>query len=162
MLPSSRRHLLFLPTVRSNVVALACGLFLPTFLWCQVHATQAAELQITVDGLRAAEGIVKLAVCDTPECYEAQSGFFRLADVEVEGNSVSVLIPDLPPGEYAISMYHDENANGTFDRNWLGFPQEGFGFSRDAQPVFGKPIYDAVVITVGADGAVVTLTMQYW
>ena len=125
-------------------------------------ASQAATLEVRVEGLRTPSGMVRLALCNSRTCYQSQMGFFRMADVPVQEEEVVISLPDLPPGEYALTMYHDENGNGTFDRSFIGFPEEGFGFSRDAKPVFEKPIYDSVVVTVGEDDMSITMTMQYW
>jgi uncharacterized protein (DUF2141 family) len=34
------------------------------------------------------------------------------------------------PGDYAISVFHDENSNGKLDRNFMGMPKEGVGIKR--------------------------------
>jgi uncharacterized protein (DUF2141 family) len=34
-------------------------------------------------------------------------------------------------GKYAVSVFHDENGNGTVDHNFLHFPAEPLGFSND-------------------------------
>jgi len=45
---------------------------------------------------------------------------------------------DLPSGNYALALIHDENANGKLD-TVLGIPREGFGFSRNPAIRFGPP-----------------------
>lgn len=52
------------------------------------------------------------------------------------------LVPN--PGIYAIAIYHDENGDQDFNRNAVGMPTEGFGFSNDAPTKFGLPAFDAV------------------
>ncbi|MGE0788795.1 MAG: DUF2141 domain-containing protein [Sandaracinaceae bacterium] len=49
---------------------------------------------------------------------------------------------DFPPAEYAVAVFHDENANNDLDRNFLGIPSEGTGASNDAYNMFGPPSYD--------------------
>lgn len=55
------------------------------------------------------------------------------AFMEVTGNIIhgkSVLtFADIPFGEYAAIVYHDENLNGVLDHNFLGLPKEPMGFS---------------------------------
>jgi uncharacterized protein (DUF2141 family) len=43
------------------------------------------------------------------------------------------------PGEYAVASFHDENDNQDLDRNFLGIPSEGTGFSNEAHNDFGPP-----------------------
>jgi len=42
-------------------------------------------------------------------------------------------------GQYAIKVFHDENANGELDINFLGIPKESYGFSNHARGRFGPP-----------------------
>ena len=46
---------------------------------------------------------------------------------------------DLPKGTYGIRYFHDENDNNEMDRNVMGMPKEGYGFSNDAIGLFGPP-----------------------
>lgn len=47
---------------------------------------------------------------------------------------------NLPPGEYAVSTYHDLNSNDKLDRYFIGKPKEPYGFSNNVKP-FGLPSY---------------------
>lgn len=47
----------------------------------------------------------------------------------------------LPPGEYAVGLMHDLNENGRIDKNWVGYPTEPFGFSKNFKPVLGQPSF---------------------
>ena len=45
---------------------------------------------------------------------------------------------NVPPGNYAIALIHDENSNNKMDTSF-GLPREGFGFSRNPVIRFGPP-----------------------
>jgi uncharacterized protein (DUF2141 family) len=49
---------------------------------------------------------------------------------------------DLPEGEYAISLFHDQNDNKKLDTNLIGIPKEAFGFSNNVLGVMGPPSFD--------------------
>ena len=51
---------------------------------------------------------------------------------------------DLPFGNYAISVLHDENLDGKMNSNLLGIPKEGFGFSGNPKLKMGPPGYEEV------------------
>ncbi len=55
--------------------------------------------------------------------------------------------PKVPHGHYALSLFHDVNSNTKLDKNWLGIPKEGYGFSRDPSIGFGPPGWDETVFT---------------
>jgi len=52
-----------------------------------------------------------------------------------------LVINDLPKGDYAISMYHDKNADGKCNLNFLGVPTEPYGFSNNFRPKFSAPTF---------------------
>jgi len=56
---------------------------------------------------------------------------------------VRVVFDGVPPGPYAVSVHHDEDADFKMDFNLLGMPTEGYGFSRDAHAPFGPPSFEA-------------------
>lgn len=62
---------------------------------------------------------------------------------------------------YAVAIYHDENSNHHFDRNFLGLPAEGYGFSRNAVPLFAPPRFDAVKIAVHPGANRIAIRLRY-
>ena len=46
---------------------------------------------------------------------------------------------NLPKGGYAVAVFHDEDADGELDTNFVGIPTEAYGFSNNARGVFGPP-----------------------
>lgn len=47
----------------------------------------------------------------------------------ISGNRAQLVFRNLPYGKYAVSVFQDENGNGTLDHNSLHFPAEPLGFS---------------------------------
>lgn len=54
---------------------------------------------------------------------------YRKVKAEIHDGKAIFSIPDLAYGTYAVSIYHDENDNGTLDHNAFHFPAEPLGFS---------------------------------
>jgi uncharacterized protein (DUF2141 family) len=65
------------------------------------------------------------------------------------------------PGIYGLAVYHDANADRRFDRNMLGLPAEGYGFSNDAPTLFGLPRFSAVRLNVPRDGFSTNVRLRY-
>jgi uncharacterized protein (DUF2141 family) len=99
----------------------------------------AADLKITVRDVRSTTGFVFVAVYDSQGAFMKASLARATRKVKANQGSVTLVIPNLPPGTYAVASYHDENANGKMDTNSLGVPTEGYGFSNDAQGTAGPP-----------------------
>jgi len=57
--------------------------------------------------------------------------------------------------------YHDENDNQKLDRNELGIPSEGYGFSNGATAKNGPPQFKQAAVSVGATTVPVQITLRY-
>ena len=142
--------------VRKRVVlAVLASLNLPA-------AANAAELEVEITGVRSADGMVRLALYNDPDKFPKRSGSFAGGDVIAVKGSVVYVFRNLPPGLYAVAIYHDANANRRFDKNALGLPREGFGFSNDARPVFSAPGFDAAAVTLKAPRTRIKISLAYW
>ncbi|WP_454891479.1 DUF2141 domain-containing protein, partial [Alloprevotella tannerae] len=78
---------------------------------------------------------------------------------DVTGATCTVTFTDLPKGEYAIAIFHDENGNGTMDFGKMGIPIEKFGFSNDAKCVMAPPAFEDAKIVFEKD-AESTINLQ--
>jgi uncharacterized protein (DUF2141 family) len=66
----------------------------------------------------------------------------------------------LPPesGHYAVAVFHDENADKEINRDFLGIPREGYGFSNNPGFRFGLP--EMHEISFAVDGQPIELRVQ--
>ncbi|MEO0333359.1 MAG: DUF2141 domain-containing protein, partial [Bacteroidota bacterium] len=54
---------------------------------------------------------------------------FRSEKVAVEGGQAKYTFEDVPWGEYAVTVMHDENGDDEIEKNFLGVPKEKVGMS---------------------------------
>jgi len=78
--------------------------------------------------------------------------------VTIENGKAS-LVFSLPPGEYALSTYHDLNGNDKLDRHFYGKPKEPYGFSNNITPKFGPPKYEKCKFTLGNSTKTLSITL---
>lgn len=128
----------------------------------QAGAAGAADLTVRVEGVRSAEGTVRLALYDRPD--EFPRGARREGgDVPAAEGAVEYVFTGLEPGRYAVAMYHDEDGDSEFDKGLFGIPREGFGFSNGASAgIGGPPDFDEAAVTVEEDGGVTVVRVSYW
>jgi uncharacterized protein (DUF2141 family) len=119
---------------------------------------QAADLTVDVAGLANARGTVMVAVFDSAGHFLKQP--LRTAAVAAQPGQVQLLINDLAPGDYAVSLFQDENGNGKLDKNLVGMPIEPYGFSNDAAGSNGPPGFEQARVQVGATGNTVTVSLR--
>src|SRR5690242_8487945 len=108
----------------------AAGLTMGFSLALTALPVSAAELRISIDGIRSVKGTVLIGLYDSPETYRyaikaaGEEGFLndpqRFAAVALRANAAlksSVVFSNLQPGRYAVIAFHDENSNGKLDKN---------------------------------------------
>ncbi len=119
----------------------------------------AADLKITVTDLRSEKGAVGFSVVNSAAAWNGKAAAVERKMVPVTGAEVTLQLTDLPAGEYAISVMHDENGNGELDANFMGMPTEGYGFSNNPN-VLRKPTYDEARFELSAEGGAITIRLR--
>ena len=107
-----------------------------------VEVKNTGNLPIAVTGFENDDGEVLIAVSNSRENYESNDSAFVGVTVKIENRKVEYIFEDLPFGEYAIKLFHDENMDGELNSNFLGIPTEDYGFSNNARGTFGPADYD--------------------
>ena len=64
------------------------------------------------------------------------------------------------PGVFAIGLYHDENANRRFDKDFFGLPAEPYGVSNNPRILFGPPSHEESAFVVGPEGVELEITLR--
>ncbi len=71
------------------------------------------------------------------------------------------MLENMPPGEYAISLLHDENDNEKMDTGLMGIPKEGYGASNDAKVTFGPPKFADARFPLTQNQTTIRIKMRY-
>jgi uncharacterized protein (DUF2141 family) len=127
----------------------------PAPLSAQAHERGAFVLKIT--GILAVKGQIKIAMFNSPETWLGDHPAYN-ATVDVDSKVVTWKISDIPYGDYGIAIFQDENKNGKIDKNFLGIPQEPYGFSNNMRVTFGPPSWDKSKFVV--KGAITELAIE--
>ena len=131
---------------RSAAVWLLVSVALPE------KASESHTLTLAVEGVRNSKGVIGVLVFNSrrgwPENTEAA---FRRIAVRAQQGLSSVAISNLPEGDYAVVVLHDENENMKLDRNWLGIPKEQWGMSNNPPVFMSIPSFDAARFRLRSD-----------
>lgn len=120
-------------------------------------------LDVHFEGLRSAKGTLRVCLTRNPAFFPSKCDrdpASSKASVAARAGA-QVSFGDLPPGDYALLVLHDENDNAKID-TMLGIPREGVGFSRNPRIMFGPPRFDAVRIHITAGASTTTVKLQYF
>ena len=121
-------------------------------------SVKSGVLMIIVDGFKNDKGFAKIALSNSSESYKNDAKAFMSKKVQIINSKAMVSLKDVPFGEYAIKVYHDENGNGQLDKSIFGKPIEAYGFSNNATAMFGRPDFKKAAFIL--DKAEMTITIH--
>ena len=144
-------------------------LFIMILVFCRISGSSQTKvsaapgtLTVVINDFRNSLGHANVALFnkgdDFPQLFEKA---FRVAYISVENKKSVAVFENLPPGEYAVSVYHDENNNKKMDTNLLGIPKEGVGASNNARGHFGPPKYKNAKFNFSGSSLTITINMVY-
>jgi uncharacterized protein (DUF2141 family) len=124
-------------------------------------AAEASDLDVELRGLRNLRGIVHVCLTREATHFPDCAGDPRAVRRSIPASQAARFdIPDLAPGNYALSVIHDENGNGRLD-TMLGIPREGFGFSRNPRIRMGPPRFAETVFPVTGTRVSMAVVLKY-
>ena len=113
--------------------------------------------------IRNSTGTVACALFESADGFPTE--FLRSATnvmvIKIRKTQARCDFEDIPPGTYAIAVIHDENMNGQLDTNWLGIPNEGYGFANDAKSLLGVPSFSAASFQYDGRNLELTVSLHY-
>ena len=117
-------------------------------------SANADELIVRVDNIKEA-GEIHIAIYDSAEAFEADRGEKGGAAPGITQGTIEMVEPgsvtyryELPPGTYAIGIFHDANLNNRLDNYFFGVPREQYGFSNNARGFMGPPSFEDAAFLV--------------
>lgn len=96
-------------------------------------------------------GELRVLLYDSAVSFGRFSDPARVVRFPTDG-STSFTVADVPPALYAVVAHHDLDANGEFDKNFIGIPREPIAISRGYKPK-GPPVFASAnfILTPGEE-----------
>jgi len=124
------------------------------------NLANSADLTVIVERVRNSNGEIRLAIFDTPDQFP-QGKKLDSKNVPAKLGEVTVHFENLSPGNYAVAIHHDENSDKKMNTNFIGWPQEGYGFSNDARVIFSSPVFEAASFDLDFADKTIRLKVVY-
>lgn len=122
-------------------------------------AAQAGDVTVTLTGVQARGGQLLISL-QTREQFMQPTGLGEIVQNPTAGTT-TVTFRDVPAGDYAVSVLHDQNGDGQMQVSEIGIPTEGWAMSHGAE-LRGPPTFAQVKVAIPAAGAALTEPMFYW
>ncbi len=119
------------------------------------------EIQLLIKKTKSDKGVVQVLIFNKEDGFPGDpKKALKALSVAVSNFEAKVTIGDLPPGNYAISVFHDENSDGKFRKNRFGIPLDSYGFSNNPTLKFGPPSFSKCAVTLKNDPEKVEISLR--
>lgn len=137
-------------------------IFIGLVLFVMPATLFAANVAFVIEELKYNDGRIQVGIFDKAETFPDSEKRLKgcLNQGELKDNRARVEC-ELEPGKYAAAIFHDRNNNGDLDKNFMGIPKEGYGFSNNARGTFGPPDFQEAVFSVENDDIEMIIRLQY-
>jgi len=132
--------------------------FFITALLAAAPAAQASNLTVNLDGVRGSGGTLFVSVQTREQFMQEQGAAGSVVSSPQAGAHQFSF--QVPAGDYAVSVWHDDNGNGRFDKDDSYMPLDGWAMTNSEQ-LRGEPSFDQVRMQIGDAPAQVRLSMTY-
>lgn len=140
----------------------ACATPIPVLPPVESIKDDTAQLVVLIHGLEEDEGQISMT-CRTngPEWPTGEGAeYVRVIPVSGHDGMIEILIDDVPYGIYAISLFHDVNADNDMNRSAIGLPLEPWGMSNNAIGMMSAPTFEQASFVVNAPKTLIELDLR--
>ncbi|MCS6968497.1 MAG: DUF2141 domain-containing protein [Cytophagales bacterium] len=121
----------YVSSVLAVLILFACSL---------TAVAQKGKIIVEIGNLRNNSGKVLAALYNSEKTFMSERQAVATGQATITSQTAQIVF-EVPYGEYAIALLHDENDNGKMDSNLFGIPKEGYAVSNNAKNSFGAPKY---------------------
>lgn len=121
----------------------------------------AADITITVQDIRNDKGKIAALAFVKADGFPDRVAFAK-AQVQVNARkgTVTLVLKNVPEGNVALTVLHDEDGDGKLKRNIIGIPGEGVGMT--GKPLGNRaPKFEEAVIEIKGNQKH-EITLKYW
>ena len=147
-----------------NINMLAIALFILVGLGeIGAQSPTLGDITVVITDLRNAEGEILISLYDKAEGFpKDRDAIIRSAAVAPDASGqVTIVFEDLPHGDYAIAVLHDEDTSQDMTFGAFHLPKEGYCFSNNVKVRFRPPKFKKTKFTLDGDDVTQKLQMRY-
>lgn len=112
--------------------------------------TKNASIYLTIRGMKNSKGKIMIALFDSEHGFPNRPVQRKTISIAPD-LTAKIEFDQLSSKFYAISAFHSETGHSSLKTNFLGIPQERYGFSNNKFGIFGKiPDFEQVKFKVSS------------
>ncbi|MEO0373131.1 MAG: DUF2141 domain-containing protein [Cyanobacteria bacterium P01_A01_bin.17] len=125
-----------------------------------IASASSTSLTVRVNGFRSQSGQLCLSLYSKAKDFPSSTSGAMQAQC-LKAGTPTITFQNLSSGSYAVAVFHDANGDGTLNRNPIGIPTEGFGFSRNPRILTGPPAFSDSAVFVAGPGQNIDIKLNY-
>lgn len=98
-------------------------------------------ISVPVNGLRNNNGDVRCGLFNSAATFPKSGQEYKGVVAPIADRKATCVFTDVPPGTYAVALFHAEQGETKMPTGLFGMPEAGYGFSRDAKIGMGPPAF---------------------
>lgn len=115
------------------------------------------SVAVTITGFDSNEGNAKIGLYNSKAHFLKST--FKSVTKPIRNGEVVITFEDIPEGTYAVSVFHDEDADNEFDMYFGFLPAEDYGNSNNVLNPFGPPKWEDAAFEI-KEGKDITLEIK--
>ena len=129
----------------------------------EAQSMSLGDITVNITDIRNTDGEILISLYDKAEGFPRdRQAIFRTAVVEPDvSGQVTTVFEDLPYGDYALAVLHDEDGSQGMTFGSFHLPKEGYCFSNNVKVRFKPPKFKKTKFTLDGAGVIQTLRMRY-
>ncbi len=122
------------------------------------------SVEVNIDNISEAKGLIHVAVFTSAEDFEAKTNpVFEKSISPKSTADIRFRIPVSAEGFHGVALYHDLNSNGELDKNMLGIPKEPYAFSNNPAAKWKAPGFEEIAFAPrDMENTVMQLRLATW
>jgi uncharacterized protein (DUF2141 family) len=124
-------------------------------------SAQGGRVGVTVTGLRNSDGVVRCGLYASTDGFRQPGREMRGATGAIRGQSATCVFSNVPPGTYAVAVFHAERNEARIETGAFGKPKQGYGFSGNPSSGFGPPSFSAAAFQYAGGNQSLQVNLQY-
>lgn len=124
-------------------------------------AQQAGTINVVVSGVRNDQGDVRCGLYNSAASFPKDDKQFMGVVATIANRQATCVFANVPPGTYAVAVFHAEKGETKLRTGFFGQPEEGYGFSRNATGTMGPPAFNAAAYNFTGGNVNFPITITY-
>ena len=141
-------------------IALSIGI-VASMVGAVAEAQQGNTISVPVSGLHNNNGNVRCGLYNSAAKFPNDGQQFQGVVAPIANQQATCVFSNVPPGTYAVAVFHAEHGEATMEKGLFGQPKEGYGFSRNATGTFGPPSFGAAAYAYSGGAVNFPVTLTY-